>query len=241
MKNGLRLGFSVGSVLLLSIGISGFSVSFLAGCNNKEVTNEEIQKTTESRTFYALGQALARRTDNFRLSEKETDLVLRGYKDWAVKRTSVVNYEQESANIQQIANLRGQSTAAEEKRKGAEYMARFIQAGGKRTASGLGYKIVKPGSAKKPKATDSVQVHYEGKFLDGRVFDSSYQRNLKAQFPLTGVIRGWTEGLQLLGEGGELELVVPSDLAYGDQGNPGMGIAPGSTLIFKIEFLKIFK
>ncbi|MDO4897192.1 MAG: FKBP-type peptidyl-prolyl cis-trans isomerase [Moraxella sp.] len=103
------------------------------------------------------------------------------------------------------------------------------------TASGLQYKVITEGSGKKPKATDTVTVHYEGKTIDGKVFDSSYERGEPVQFPLNQVIKGWTEGVQLMSEGGKYELYIPSELAYGEAGNPS--IEPNSVLIFTVELL----
>ena len=111
--------------------------------------------------------------------------------------------------------------------------------GVKTTASGLQYKIEKEGAGKNPAATDTVTVNYEGKLLDGTVFDSSYKRNEPATFPLNRVIRGWTEGLQLVKEGGTVILYIPSKLAYGESGTPGGPIGPNETLIFKVELIKI--
>jgi FKBP-type peptidyl-prolyl cis-trans isomerase FklB len=111
------------------------------------------------------------------------------------------------------------------------------QAGVIETASGLQYKIIKEGKGKTPVATDQVTVNYEGKLLDGKVFDSSYDRKKPETFGVGGVIKGWSEGLQLMKEGGIYELYIKSDLAYGDQGN--QSIPGGSTLIFKVELLKI--
>lgn len=103
------------------------------------------------------------------------------------------------------------------------------------TASGLQYKVITEGTGKTPKATDTVTVHYEGKTIDGKVFDSSYERGMPAQFPLNGMIKGWTEGLQLMKEGSKYELYIPSELAYGEAGNPA--IEPNSVLIFTVELL----
>ncbi len=103
--------------------------------------------------------------------------------------------------------------------------------------SGLRYEIVKPGEGAFPKATDSVQVHYTGKLLDGTVFDSSVQRGKPADFQLDQVIPGWTEGIQKVNKGGKIKLYVPPHLAYGDEGN--QGIPPSSTLIFEVELLDI--
>ncbi len=111
--------------------------------------------------------------------------------------------------------------------------------GVKATASGLQYKIVKEGEGKSPKATDTVLVHYKGTLLDGKEFDSSYKRNEPIEFPLNRVIAGWTEGLQLLKEGGKAILYIPSKLAYGPTGTPGGPIGPNETLVFEVELLKV--
>jgi FKBP-type peptidyl-prolyl cis-trans isomerase len=103
--------------------------------------------------------------------------------------------------------------------------------------SGLYYEIVQPGSGPSPKASDTVKVHYTGKLIDGTVFDSSVQRGEPAEFPLEQVIPGWTEGIQKMNKGGKIKLYVPPQLAYGDDGRPG--IPPGSTLIFDVELLDI--
>jgi FKBP-type peptidyl-prolyl cis-trans isomerase len=106
------------------------------------------------------------------------------------------------------------------------------------TASGLKYKIVRPGGEQKPKPSDTVKCHYKGWLDDGTVFDSSYDRGEPAEFSLGGVIAGWTEGLQLIGEGGEIELEIPSHLGYGEAGRPPK-IPGGATLHFKVELLEI--
>ena len=104
--------------------------------------------------------------------------------------------------------------------------------------SGLQYKVLETGEGDRPAATDVVRVHYEGRLLDGSVFDSSYQRGAPAEFPLNGVISGWTEGLQLMTVGSQWELYIPPELAYGAQGAGGV-IGPFATLIFKVELLDI--
>jgi FKBP-type peptidyl-prolyl cis-trans isomerase FkpA len=113
-----------------------------------------------------------------------------------------------------------------------------IQPGVKTTPSGLQYKVVTEGHGKHPKATDTVLVHYRGTTIDGAEFDSSYKRNEPISFPLNGVIPGWTEGVQLMKEGGKIQLFIPSNLAYGSRGAGGV-IPPDSTLIFDIELLKV--
>ena len=106
------------------------------------------------------------------------------------------------------------------------------------TASGLQYKIVKPGMGKSPKATDSVTVHYTGTLIDGTKFDSSVDRNEPITFPVTGVIKGWIEALQLMKEGDIWELYIPSDLAYGETGANDL-IGPNTVLCFTVELIKV--
>jgi len=107
------------------------------------------------------------------------------------------------------------------------------------TASGLKYQVIKRGTGTvSPKATDTVSVHYHGTLLNGTVFDSSVQRNKPEVFPLNGVIRGWTEGLQLMKVGDKFKFEIPPALAYGEAGAPGV-IPPNSTLVFEVELLGI--
>ncbi len=110
--------------------------------------------------------------------------------------------------------------------------------GVKALPSGLQIKHVKEGTGKSPKATDTVQVHYRGTTIDGKEFDSSYKRGEPIEFPLNGVIKGWTEGLQQMKEGGKSMLFIPSNLAYGERG-AGADIGPNETLIFEVELLKV--
>lgn len=104
--------------------------------------------------------------------------------------------------------------------------------------SGLQYKVLKSGEGATPTANDTVRTHYEGKLVDGTVFDSSYERNEPAEFPVTGVIAGWTEALQLMKVGDKWQLFIPSNLAYGEAGAGGV-IPPHATLIFDIELLDV--
>ncbi len=106
------------------------------------------------------------------------------------------------------------------------------------TASGLQYEVLVQGQGKQPKATDTVKVHYEGFLTDGTVFDSSIQRGEPIEFPLNGVIAGWTEGLQLMSEGSKYRLFIPYHLGYGEQG-AGASIPPYSTLIFDVELIEV--
>ena len=106
--------------------------------------------------------------------------------------------------------------------------------------SGLQYEILKDGTGEVPKATSTVTTHYAGTLIDGTTFDSSVERGQPAQFPVNGVIKGWTEALQLMKPGSKWKLFIPSDLAYGDAGSPPK-IGPGATLIFEVELISIDK
>ncbi len=129
------------------------------------------------------------------------------------------------------------------KNQNQEQGKKFLEENAKREGvvtleNGLQYEILKEGDGEKPKKTDTVTVHYEGTLIDGAVFDSSYKRGEPASFPLTGVIAGWTEILQLMPVGSKWKVAIPSELAYGEQG-AGQMIAPNATLVFDIELLGI--
>jgi FKBP-type peptidyl-prolyl cis-trans isomerase FkpA len=140
----------------------------------------------------------------------------------------------------QQSRLRAETAAAAEKNKtdGAAFLAKNrTQKGVFTTASGLQYMVLRQGAGLRPKPTDKVRVNYEGKLLDGKVFDSSYERGQPAEFALTQVIAGWSEGVSLMPVGGKYRFWVPADIAYGEQGPPDIG--PNATLQFDVELLDI--
>jgi len=135
------------------------------------------------------------------------------------------------------------ATGEKSHKAGTDFLAANARKEGvKTTATGLQYKVTKAGNGngKAPKATDTVKVHYHGTLIDGSVFDSSVQRGEPISFPLNGVIKGWTEGLQLMKEGDKFQFYIPAALAYGDN-SPTPKIPPGSTLVFDVELLGIEK
>ncbi len=151
-------------------------------------------------------------------------------------QTLINAYFQEMESKMKAANAEKGKVALEEGRA-------FLENNGKRaevvtTKSGLQYEILKEGNGKHPKATDQVRCHYEGTLLDGTVFDSSYKRGEPAVFGLNQVIAGWTEGVQLMGEGAKFRFYIPYLLAYGENG-AGASIPPYSTLIFDVELLEV--
>lgn len=125
------------------------------------------------------------------------------------------------------------------KREGEEYLEKNAARSGVTVLpSGLQYEVLREGTGRKPKATDSVKCHYEGTLVDGTVFDSSRRRGEPAVFPLNGVIRGWTEGLQLMQEGAVYRFFIPYNLAYGENG-AGASIPPYAALVFKVELIEV--
>lgn len=158
-------------------------------------------------------------------------------------RISEEDSEQVMVAFQKIMEDKMTAKAAEDTKRNQEAADKFLAENAKRegvkvTESGLQYEILKEGTGAKPAADDTVSVHYHGTLLDGTVFDSSVERNQPAQFPVNGVIKGWTEALQLMPAGSKWKLFIPADLAYGDRG-AGRDIGPGATLVFEVELLEI--
>jgi FKBP-type peptidyl-prolyl cis-trans isomerase FkpA len=198
-------------------------------------------KTEDDKTLYALGLALSRNLATFNLNAAELEFVKAGLTDGVLKHEKKVDLEAYSPKIQQMAQSRAAAEAATEKEAGQAFLAKAAaEKGAKKMPSGLIYIEIKPGTGEQPKATDKVKVHYTGTLIDGTVFDSSVKRGQPVSFPLNGVIKCWTEGLQLMKVGGKSKLICPADIAYGDQGRPPT-IKPGATLIFEVELLEIPK
>ncbi|MBL0175062.1 MAG: FKBP-type peptidyl-prolyl cis-trans isomerase [Ignavibacteria bacterium] len=150
----------------------------------------------------------------------------------------VISYQQEIMAKQEAERkISGEKQSAE----GAKFLAENKKKDGvKVTESGLQYKVITEGTGEIPKSTDKVKTHYTGKLIDGTEFDSSVKRGEPATFPVTGVIKGWTEALQMMKVGSKWMLYIPSDLAYGERGG-GSVIPPNATLVFEIELLSIEK
>lgn len=195
--------------------------------------------TDDDKTIYSLGLAMYRSLANFNLSPAEIEIVKQAISDAAAGKPAV-EIATYGPKIQEFAKARAAKAAEKEKAVSNAYLEKSAaEPGAVKTASGMIYRDITPGTGAQPAATDTVKVHYRGTLVNGTEFDSSYKRNEPAQFPLNGVIRCWTEGVQKMKVGGKAQLVCPSDIAYGDQGRPG--IPGGAALIFEIELLDIVK
>jgi FKBP-type peptidyl-prolyl cis-trans isomerase FklB len=168
------------------------------------------------------------------------------YQDLAKGIEDVLTHQQPKISYQEAQQVLGQffqeleaKVAGAAKADGEKFLAENAKREGVNvTASGLQYEVLEPSLGQKPKATDTVRVHYEGTLIDGTVFDSSYKRGESITFPLNGVIKGWTEGLQLMSVGSKYKFFIPYQLAYGERG-AGASIPPYAALIFTVELLGI--
>ena len=221
-------------IIILVLGV------YLCFSCEKDKEGSKTSNSDKEKIFYTIGQMYARRIDYLHLSKDESDQIIKGVKDWLKDKKSSVDFEKTRLLVQDFIQERMSEGAKGEKEKGKKYFDDFVKSGGKVTSSGIAYQIIKPGSKVKPTANDTVEVHYEGTLVDGSKFDSSVERGEKASFPLNAVIKGWQEGLQLIGEGGEIKFIVPSDLAYGDNGSPPK-IPGGASLIFRVTLYKVMK
>lgn len=187
---------------------------------------------------YALGYEVASQTP----PEVDLDTFITGIRDAHAKKERAYTDEELQAAYVEFQKHMVEKQAADSKALNSNNQT-FLTENAKKpgvqtTASGLQYKVTKQGTGKQPTASSVVTVHYTGKLLDGKVFDSSVERGEPIEFPLNQVIPGWTEGLQLMKEGGKATLYIPSQLAYGEQGVSGT-IPANSTLVFDVELIKV--
>ncbi|MBM4250707.1 MAG: FKBP-type peptidyl-prolyl cis-trans isomerase [Deltaproteobacteria bacterium] len=202
-------------------------------------------KTDQDKVSYVIGYQIG---SNFKRDGLEVDLnmLTNGLKEALAGEKSPLTQEETQKLMADLdKNLRAkaeaQRKAAGEKNatEGKNYLTEnFRKPGIKKTASGLQYKVIAEGKGDAPKADDTVSVNYKGTLINGTEFDSSYKRGQPAKFPVSGVIKGWTEALQLMKPGAKYQLFIPSELAYGDRG-AGPLIGPNATLIFDVELLSV--
>jgi len=202
--------------------------------------------TTKEKASYAIGMNLGGGLHRQNIDVDSAALV-QGLKDTLSGNKTLLTEEEARAALMQLqsemqAKMQAKQAAEGEanKKEGDAFLAANKTKEGVVTLpSGLQYKILTAGTGLKPTATDSVVCNYKGTLINGTEFDSSYKRGEPATFPVTGVIKGWTEALQLMPVGSKWQLFIPSDLAYGPRGTPGGPIGPNATLIFEVELISI--
>ncbi|MES2820579.1 MAG: FKBP-type peptidyl-prolyl cis-trans isomerase [Pseudomonadota bacterium] len=197
--------------------------------------------TDETRVSYGIGRQLGDQLRDNPPPGVSLDAILVGLTDAFTNKASRVSPEEMNASfkvIREIMQAESQAKAQAAAGEGLAFLAENAKrAGITQLASGLQYEVLTVGDGAKPSREDSVRTHYHGTLIDGSVFDSSYDRGQPAEFPVGGVIAGWTEALQLMGTGSKWRLYVPSELAYGEQGVGS--IPPHSVLVFDVELLAI--
>lgn len=206
----------------------------LALCVAAATVRAAEPQTDEEKALYALGVAMATNITSFNLSDAELEFVKAGVADGAKGKTPKFDPQQFFPKLQEMQKTRTAAVSKTALDKAA------AEKGATRTASGLVITTIKPGTGPSPKETDTVKVHYKGTLTNGTVFDSSTPTE-PVSFPLNGVIKCWTEGVQLMKVGGKSKLVCPSEIAYGERGAAGGKIPPGAVLIFEVELLEIEK
>ena len=239
-------------ITTLTISALASAMLLVTGCStnngNQESAAKSVSVTEQSsateKVGYSLGFMMAEGNKEA-VQDVNLDTFEQGFRDGYEGKESALTQEQMEEVLmtyqqeQEEKFVQDMQTKAEDnKAKGEAFLAENAKKEGVQvTDTGLQYKVLEAGTGKSPKATDIVEVNYEGKLIDGTVFDSSYERGEPIEFPLNQVIAGWTEGLQLMKEGGKYEFYIPADIAYGEAGNAG--IEPNSTLIFTVELLSV--
>ena len=212
----------------------------LAGCNAGETGAQLELKTQAQKASYAIGLNMGQSLDG--LSDMDPKIVALGIEE-AMSGKEPRLKEAEIAEVFDILRKSTEEQSAKLTAETSKAGQKYLDENAKRegvvtTASGLQYEVITKGDGPTPTANDVVSVHYEGRLVDGTVFDSSIQRGSPIDLPVNGVIAGWVEALQLMHVGEKVQLFIPSDLAYGEQ-SPSPAIPPNSVLVFDLELLGI--
>jgi FKBP-type peptidyl-prolyl cis-trans isomerase FkpA len=198
-------------------------------------------KNEEQKTLYAVGLVVARQLSVFSLTPDELEILKQGLTDGVTGRKPLVELEAYNKKIQELAGARRKIQGEKLTAMAKDFVGKAAsEKGAIKTQSGLIFLSLKEGNGAGPTTTDKAKVHYRGTLVDGKEFDSSYRRGEPTVFPLSGVIKCWTEGLQMMKPGGKARLVCPPDIAYGENGYGG-SIPPNATLVFEIELLGVEK
>jgi len=214
------------------------AVSFITGCASAE-PKEPVLETEDQKTVYAVGVRLADMLRGREFSEAETELLSLGLADGLLGKESLVDMEVFNPKVNTLMAVRLTAVSKKEKDAGNAFCdEKATQEGARRTASGAVYLETQAGDGASPQPGENVRVHYHGTLRDGRVFDSSVDRDQPATFNVDRVVPCFSEGLREMKVGGKATLYCPADSAYGDRGQPP-AIRPGSALTFEVELLEI--
>jgi len=225
--------------LFLSLGLG----SMIACAQSARTSSSAPPKleTEDEKTLYALGLLLGRNLKPFALKPEDLAIVQAGLTDAVTGAKPQVDLDTYGPKVNEMAQKKSAAGADEAKKKGQEFADKVAkEKGATKTASGIVIRTITAGSGASPTLDDVVKVHYEGKLIDGTVFDSSIKRGEPVELPLKGVVPCWTEALQKMKKGEKAQIVCPSTLAYGDRGSPPE-IPPGATLSFEVELLDFHK
>jgi len=231
-------------IAVASIGL----VTLLSACNHEGEAKKEIKLDNQTnKASYSIGIQFGSQMSQIK-DMINKDAVIKGFNDSLAGNEPQLTKEEMQTTMQAFQKTMMEAQKAKQaelavagKAEGEKFLAENkAKEGVKTTESGLQYMVVTEGTGATPKATDTVVTHYTGTTIDGKVFDSSVKRNAPATFPVNGVIKGWTEALQLMKVGAKWKLFIPSELAYGERG-AGANIGPNQVLIFEIELLEIKK
>lgn len=188
---------------------------------------------------YALGLGIGQQLKSMNIENFSVEDFMRSICDVLTDSEPAISHREAQQLLNEYFDKQARQQAQETIAVGKAFLEQNAKkAGVVTTKSGLQYQVLTEGTGRSPKATDKVRCHYEGTLIDGTVFDSSYKRNEPADFPLNGVIPGWTEGVQLMKEGAKYRFFIPYLLGYGERG-AGSSIPPYSTLIFDVELIKV--
>jgi len=232
-------------LIALLIPFCGYTVN--AQTKKKPIVKKTVKpaaavlspKTTLDSASYAFGMSMASSLKNDGVKGLNYDLLIKGLKDAFGGQPTLLTQEASQKAIGNLFKTLSQAKFAVNINEGKAFLENNKKnADVKTTASGLQYIVVNAGSGPKPAATDTVVVNYSGKLLNGKQFDSSYDRNEPLSIELNHVIPGWTEGVQLMSPGAKYKFFIPYNLAYGERG-AGQDIPPFSTLVFEIDLLKV--
>ena len=217
-----------------------FTITITVGLNNTALAEKKL-KTNHQKYSYAIGIQVANslKSQGIKLDIDSLSLAIKDVLNGQPLRASHDELNKAITAINNDKTKKQQAKAKLSIESGKAFQAKYKKEKNVTTLKdGLQYKILTKGKGKKPKSTDTIIAHYEGKLINGKIFDSSYKRNKPATFPVNRVIKGWQKIIPMMPLGSIWEVVIPADLAYGDNG-AGNDIGPGETLIFKIELISI--